>query len=174
MERSSASNPVQKVFWFSWEMLIWVASETVPSSPFRFALVAVAPWVPLWLPLFAPPSVMEALPEPLRADAAALLRTLQTLAHRPTWLAVQAERAVSRGLGGSCSMPLAAHAVWDGQRLRVDAALGDAADLTRPLLRCSSSAHVAGDAEAVALGERCVAQLHALGAEGYLAAAHGG
>ena len=83
-------------------------------------------------------------------------------------------RAVSRALGGSCSMPLAAHAVWDGQRLRVDAALGDAADLTRPLLRCSSSAHVAGDAEAVALGERCVAQLHALGAEGYLAAAHGG
>ncbi len=121
-----------------------------------------------------PAAGQGALAIELRADAAALQRTLQTLAHRPTWLAVQAERAVSRGLGGSCSMPLAAHAVWDGERLRVDAALGDAADLTRPLLRCSSSAHVAGDAEAVALGERCVAQLHALGAAGYLAAAHGG
>ena len=37
--------------------------------------------------------------------------------HRPTWLAVQAERAVSRALGGSCSMPLAAHAVWQGDTL---------------------------------------------------------
>jgi hydroxymethylbilane synthase len=39
---------------------------------------------------------------------------LRTLVHRPTWLAVHAERAVSRALGGSCSMPLAAHAVWQG------------------------------------------------------------
>jgi hypothetical protein len=33
---------------------------------------------------------------------------LAPLAHQPTWLAVAAERAVSRAMGGSCSMPLAA------------------------------------------------------------------
>ena len=37
---------------------------------------------------------------------------LAPLVHMPSWLAVTAERAVSRTLGGSCSMPLAAHATW--------------------------------------------------------------
>ena len=54
----------------------------------------------------------------IRADAAALGERLATLTHRPTWLAVQAERAVSRALGGSCSMPLAAHAAWHGDAAR--------------------------------------------------------
>jgi hydroxymethylbilane synthase len=130
-----------------------------------------------------PAAGQGALAIELREDAGALRRTLQALSHRPTWLAVQAERAVSRGLGGSCSMPLAAHAVWQGEWLHLDAALGDATDLARPLLRCSSSARVAddandandaNDADAIALGERCVAQLHALGADGYLADAAGG
>lgn len=121
-----------------------------------------------------PAAGQGALAIELRADASALRRTLQTLSHRPSWLAVQAERAVSRGLGGSCSMPLAAHATWQGEWLHLDAALGDAADLARPLLRHSSSARVAEDADAIALGERCVAQLHALGADGYLAGATGG
>ncbi len=49
-----------------------------------------------------------------RDDATALRATLGEMLHRPTWLAVHAERAVSRALGGSCSMPLAAHASWRG------------------------------------------------------------
>ena len=42
----------------------------------------------------------------------ALAAALAPLVHMPSWLAVTAERAVSRTLGGSCSMPLAAHATW--------------------------------------------------------------
>ncbi len=60
----------------------------------------------------------------VRADDAALLTQLAALIDRPTWLAVQAERAVSRTLGGSCSMPLAAHAVWHGGELVLQARVG--------------------------------------------------
>ncbi|OYU85827.1 MAG: hydroxymethylbilane synthase, partial [Burkholderiales bacterium PBB5] len=75
----------------------------------------------------------------LRADAHGLIAQLATLTHTPTWLAVHAERAVSRSLGGSCSMPLAAFAQWQadpaGQQLVLDAALGDPSQPERPLLR---------------------------------------
>ena len=54
----------------------------------------------------------------IRADATALGERLATLTHRPTWLAVLAERAVSRTLGGSCSVPIAAHAVWRDEPAR--------------------------------------------------------
>ena len=107
----------------------------------------------------------------LRADAAARARALAPLVHRPSWLAVQAERAVSRTLGGSCSMPLAAHATWHGDELCLDAALGHAQQLALPLLRTRLRARVASDAEAAALGERAAAQLRAAGGDRYLAAA---
>ena len=88
---------------------------------------------------------------------------------------VQAERAVSRAMGGSCSMPLAAHATWaqEPQRglLVLDAALGDAATPTRPLLKVRVSAAVADEAAALALGAQAVQQLHAAGAAAYLPAA---
>ena len=84
---------------------------------------------------------------------------------------LDAERAVSRGLGGSCSMPLAAHAVWQGDQLCLDAALGDAVKTTRPLLKVRVSAAVTDEAGARALGAQAVAQLQAAGAAGYLTAA---
>ena len=107
----------------------------------------------------------------MRADAAEVGRRLSALVHRPTWLAVQAERAVSRALGGSCTVPLAAHARWDGEWLCLDAALGDAQQLTRPLLRHACRACATSDAEADALGREAAAALRALGADAYLAAA---
>jgi hydroxymethylbilane synthase len=107
----------------------------------------------------------------IRSDAADLGRALSALVHRPTWLAVHAERAVSRALGGSCSMPLAAHATWLGDQLRIDVALGHAQELSRPLLRTQLGARVASDAEATALGEQAAARLRAEGAEAYLGAA---
>jgi hydroxymethylbilane synthase len=61
----------------------------------------------------------------VRADRADLIAALAPLAHAPTWAAVAAERAVSRAMGGSCSMPLAAHAVWAGTGLVLDAAWGE-------------------------------------------------
>ena len=97
----------------------------------------------------------------VRADDAALRSTLAGLVHRPTWWAALAERAVSRALGGSCSMPLAAHATWDGALLRLDAALGDAEDVRRPLLRTRAQAQVATDAQAQALGDQVAAELRA-------------
>lgn len=61
----------------------------------------------------------------IKANRSDLLAALAPLAHLPTWMAVSAERAVSRAMGGSCSMPLAAHAVWDGAQLRLNAAWGE-------------------------------------------------
>jgi hydroxymethylbilane synthase len=107
----------------------------------------------------------------LREDDGDLRRRLNELVHLPSWLAVHAERAVSRALGGSCSMPLAAHAVWEGDSLRIDVALGHAQELAQPLLRTQLRARVSSDADATALGERAAAQLRAGGAEVYLAAA---
>jgi hydroxymethylbilane synthase len=104
----------------------------------------------------------------VRADDTPLRDALAALIHRPTWLAVHAERAVSRGLGGSCSMPLAAHAQWQGRALHLAAALGHSGEPTRPLLSVQVLDAVADEAGAEALGTRAVAALHAAGARDYL------
>ena len=106
-----------------------------------------------------------------RSAAAALRERLALLTDRPTWLATQAERAVSRALGGSCSMPLAAHATWHGDVLVLQAAVGHPDVLDAPLLRTRVQAAAAGDAAAIALGERAAAELLAAGAEAYLGSA---
>ena len=107
----------------------------------------------------------------VREDAAELREQLGQMIHRPTWLAVHAERAVSRSLGGSCSMPLAAHAVWQGNELVLDTALGDVEDVRRPLLRAQVRGVVTGEAQARAAGERAAAMLREAGAGSYLPAA---
>jgi hydroxymethylbilane synthase len=106
----------------------------------------------------------------VRSDAAALREQLGGLIHKPTWLAVEAERAVSRSLGGSCSMPLAAHAQWHGERLELRVALGHPTATLSRLLRASADAAVNSEAEARALGERAAQALRAVGADTYLAA----
>lgn len=45
------------------------------------------------------------------------LNLLADLNHQETWLAVTAERAFLRGLGGGCSMPIAAHAQFEHETL---------------------------------------------------------
>ncbi|MGE5865363.1 MAG: hydroxymethylbilane synthase [Rhizobacter sp.] len=104
----------------------------------------------------------------VRSDATALRSQLGQLTHRPTWLAVHAERAVSRSLGGSCSMPLAAHAVWQGDTLQVSVALGDPESTTRPLLRAATSGPAADESAATALGVKAADLLRAQGAASYL------
>ena len=101
----------------------------------------------------------------------ALHARLASLTHRPTWLAVQAERAVSRALGGSCSMPLAAYAHWQGDVLALNVALGHALTPLAPLLRAEVQASVADDAAAMALGDRAAQALRDRGGAAYLAAA---
>ncbi|MGN6526259.1 MAG: hydroxymethylbilane synthase [Burkholderiaceae bacterium] len=99
-----------------------------------------------------------------------------------SWLAVHAERAVARALGGSCSMPLAAHAERTGAgEWTLHAALGDAAVAAalepgaegvaaRPLLRCSVRASLPDVAAAEALGRRVAATLLDAGGTAYLPA----
>ncbi len=100
-----------------------------------------------------------------RADVAA---ALAPLAHIPTWLCCAAERAVSRAMGGSCSMPLAAHATLENGQLQLQAAWGDLAEKGR-LLRTEGSIAIAADLAqlpaAEALGLKLAQQLQALGAK---------
>jgi hydroxymethylbilane synthase len=92
-----------------------------------------------------------------------LLALLAPMAHQATWLAVAAERAVSRAMGGSCSMPLAAFATFSGEYLQLRAAWGDP-DSTARLVRGQSAAVAAGLPQADALGAQVAAQLRANGA----------
>jgi hydroxymethylbilane synthase len=109
----------------------------------------------------------------VRTDTHAALREkLSLLTHQPTWLAVHAERAVSRALGGSCSMPLAAHAQWFGDTLTLRVALGHAQMPHEPLLRAVDHAVVFTEQQAQTLGERTAQMLRIAGAEHYLNAAH--
>jgi hydroxymethylbilane synthase len=76
------------------------------------------------LPQLVPCAGQGALGIEVKGGQAAWLGQLAKLSHGPTALACGAERAVSRALGGSCSVPLAAHAVWRGAELHLEAAFG--------------------------------------------------
>ena len=99
----------------------------------------------------------------IRADRDDLVQALAPLADQGSWLAVAAERAVSRAMGGSCSMPLAAHATLQGQRLHLRAAWGDPEGAPR-LVTAAGQADVATLADAEALGARVATELRAGGA----------
>ena len=91
-----------------------------------------------------------------RADLAALLAPL---ADNATTICVRAERAVSRALGGSCTLPLAAFAEL-GKRLRLRALV--ASSDGRRVIRCD----LEGDAsDPQGLGDRAAGELRRLGAE---------
>ncbi|MBT9501732.1 MAG: hydroxymethylbilane synthase [Burkholderiaceae bacterium] len=107
----------------------------------------------------------------IRSDAADLRAKLVTMIDKPTWLATQAERAVSRALGGSCSVPLAAHAVWEGETLVLSTALGHPEQTDKPLLRANVAAVIADEQAARAMGTQAADQLRAAGAADYLSAA---
>jgi len=107
------------------------------------------------------------------AQTTTLQQALAALAHHPTWLRVAAERAVSRAMGGSCSMPLAAHAAFlnsaahdtvldltASQRapLRLRAAWGDV-EGRLPLVRVEEEAAVLSLDDAEALGLRVARHL---------------
>lgn len=99
----------------------------------------------------------------IRAGRADLQALLAPLAHQQTWLRVAAERAVSRAMGGSCSMPLAAHAVLQAGVLQIDAAWGEPEGATT-LVRAQASTRELTLAAAEALGLQVAAQLRAGGA----------
>ncbi|MFP8777039.1 hydroxymethylbilane synthase [Hydrogenophaga sp. RWCD_12] len=102
----------------------------------------------------------------VRADRTDLVKALAPLVHMPTWLRVAAERTVSRAMGGSCSMPLAAYARWDHdapQTLKLDAAWGDP-EGRAPVVRVVEQARIETLEQAEALGQRVAQALRAGGA----------
>jgi hydroxymethylbilane synthase len=96
----------------------------------------------------------------VRTDRQDVIDALAPLAHQLTWLTVAAERAVSRAMGGSCSMPLAAFATLNADCLTLDAAWGDPQGVLE-LVCVQMSAKVTDLASATALGERVAADLQA-------------
>jgi hydroxymethylbilane synthase len=96
----------------------------------------------------------------IRADRADVAQVLQSLLHPSTWLAVCAERAVSRVMGGSCSMPLAAYATLEGDELSIRATWGDPEGVL-PLVHAQTRAVVKDAASATLLGERVARELQA-------------
>jgi hydroxymethylbilane synthase len=119
--------------------------------------------------LMIPAAGQGALGIEVRTSEQGLRAQLAQLTHQPTWLCAHAERAVSRALGGSCSMPLAAHATWAGGQLALRAAIGHPERPAEPLLRVSVQAAAADAAAASALGEAAATRLREAGAAGYLA-----
>ena len=83
-----------------------------------------------------------------RADVAA---ALAPLAHIPTWLCTAAERAVSRAMGGSCSMPLAAYASLSDGQLQLQAAWGEIA--STKLIRAQAQIRITPDLSQVVAAE---------------------
>jgi hydroxymethylbilane synthase len=110
--------------------------------------------------LMLPAAGQGALGIEVRADRQDVIEALAPLAHPSTWLAVAAERAVSRAMGGSCSMPLAAFATLEAGTLTLAAAWGDP-DGVLALVRVQMSAPVTDLASATALGTRVAAELQA-------------
>jgi hydroxymethylbilane synthase len=98
----------------------------------------------------------------VRAERTDVAEALAHLSHQATWLAVAAEREVSRSLGGSCSMPLAAHAVFSGEYLQLRAAWGD--ENGGELVRAQSAGAIADLEQARELGAEVAGRLRAGGA----------
>jgi len=98
----------------------------------------------------------------IRADRADVAAWLAPLHDEATAKAVEAERMVSRALGGSCSVPLAAYAQWrDGVlQLRGTIATPDASRV----LEAKGASAAASVEEAVALGREVADALIAQGA----------
>ena len=102
----------------------------------------------------------------IRSGATALRERLAALDDAPTALATQAERAVSRALGGSCSTPLAAFAIWEGDSLLLRASLGHPTATDAALLRAEARDRIATAEDAEALGQRAAGALRQQGADG--------
>jgi len=100
----------------------------------------------------------------IRSGRADLRAALAPLAHQRTWLTVTAERAISRAMGGSCSMPLAAHGEWHGDELRLRAAWGDPDSASVALVRASGQRSLDSLASAAELGDEVAELLQAGGA----------
>jgi hydroxymethylbilane synthase len=98
-----------------------------------------------------------------RSDNEFAVQMTSRLDHRETRLACLAERAFLRGLGGGCQLPIAAHAVLDGDLLKLDGLVArpDGSEILR-----ESSSGSSDDPEN--LGSSLASQLIERGARAFL------
>lgn len=102
--------------------------------------------------LMLPAPAQGALALQVRSDDDALLAELATVDHRPTRIAVEAERALLRRIGGGCLAPLGALGEVQGTVLRLRAAFEDR---TGALVRAEASGsmdHASAIVDEVATG----------------------
>lgn len=97
-----------------------------------------------------------------------LIEILAPLNHTDTQQCVEAERGFSRALAGSCTVPLGAYAVKEGEHLRMT---GFVASVDGKQLLRETVTGPASDAES--LGQQLANQLRARGADSILAALDG-
>src|SRR5262249_48219465 len=105
----------------------------------------------------------------IRAGDREVAALIAHLDHAPTRAATAAERAVSRGLGGSCQVPLAAYAEAEGAQLRLRASAGSVAQARAVQAQASGPFD-----QAEALGRAAVEQMKAQGVEQLLATSEAG
>jgi hydroxymethylbilane synthase len=100
-----------------------------------------------------------------RAERVDIAASLAALNHRATELAVRAERAVSRALGGSCQLPLAAYAIVTGATIELRGLVAN------PDGNSVVTAEISGPSGSPEeLGARLAGELRAQGADRILAA----
>ena len=105
----------------------------------------------------------------IRAGRPEIEACLAPLNHAPSAMAVSAERAVSRALGGSCDVPLAAYATWeDGGNLYLRAFVASTDGQT--ICRSEKKLTLASTQEADAMGLQVADDLIAQGAKDLLPA----
>ena len=114
---------------------------------------------------FLPAPAQGALAIEIRAGDARIAQLIAPLEHAPTRAATRAERMVSRGLGGSCQVPLAAYAEVEHGQLRLRAWAGNLAQA-----RAVQATAVGTFEQAEALGRAVVDQMKAQGVEQLLGA----
>jgi hydroxymethylbilane synthase len=110
--------------------------------------VEVPPAARLPYELMLPAPAQGALALQVRSDDEPLRRALAVIDHAPTRIAVEAERALLRRIGGGCLAPLGALGQVEGTVLRLRAAFEDRSG---GFVRCEASGPVA---EAAAIVER--------------------
>jgi hydroxymethylbilane synthase len=118
--------------------------------------------------LFLPAPGQGALAIETRAGDTATAARIAHLEHAASRAIVEAERAVSRGLGGSCEFPLAAYARIEGERLHLQAWAGNAS--TGEMVEAQGQGPASDPA---AVGAQVVERLKAQGVERLLGGAHG-
>ena len=79
-------------------------------------------------PRFIPAAAQGAITIECRAGDTDALARLAVLDDAPTRLCVSAERAMTRALGGSCQIPIAAYATLKGDRMALEGLVGNAGD----------------------------------------------